>query len=163
MVSKTRQKERRSKRAEKLSEQEIEANETVVDQFISGENPPDESELILDTTLLEPSRQDNDFEVLSQRVDDKIKSGLVGTLELFENKLSSAINELKVVVSSSIAESLKTKSHGGSEGEPGCSGMYVPVEESVAENNYCKTNSALNRGNLTEFEYDLYQNQTSPS
>ena len=66
MVSKTRQKERRSKRAEKLSEQEIDANETVVDQLISGENPPDESELILDTTLLEPSRQDNDFEVLSQ-------------------------------------------------------------------------------------------------
>ena len=32
--------------------------------------------------------------------------------------------------------------------------MCVPVEESVAENNYCKTNSALNRGNLTEFEYD---------
>ena len=79
---------------------------------------------------------------------------MVSTLELFENKLSSAINELKVVVSSSIADSLKTKSHGGSEGEPGCSGMYVPVEESVAENNYCKTNSALNRGNLTEFEYD---------
>ena len=64
-------------------------------------------------------------------MDDKLKSGFVGTLELFENKLSSAINELKVVVSSSIAESLKTKSHGGSEGEPGCSGMYVPVEENV--------------------------------
>ena len=82
---------------------------TVVDQFTSGENPPDESELILDTTLLELSHRDNDFEVLSQRVDDKIESGLVGTLELFENKVSSAINELKVVVSSSIADSLKTK------------------------------------------------------
>ena len=75
MVSKTRQKERGSKRAEKLSEQEIEANETVVDRLIPGENPSDEYDLILDTTLLEPSRQDNHFEVLSQRVDDKIKSG----------------------------------------------------------------------------------------
>ena len=143
MVSKTRQKERRSKKAEKFSEQEIEANETVVDQLISGENPPDQSELTYSILFSWSLRaMIMILEVLSQRVDDKIKSGLVGTLELFENKLSSAINELKVVVSSSIAESLKTKSRGGSEGEPGCSGMYVPVEENVAENNYCRTNLA---------------------
>ena len=38
--------------------------------------------------------------------------------------------------------------------EHGCSGMYVPVEESATDNNYCRTNLALSRDNLTEFEYN---------
>ena len=49
------------------------------------------------------------------------------------------------------SERISLMSNGSSDDGPGCSGMCVPVEENAPVNNYCGTNLASSRDDLTEF------------
>ena len=100
---------------------------------------------------IDPTPQDNDFEVLSQRVDDRIKTGLRDTLEQFECRLSAAIGELREVVSLSIADSLKAQSIGGSGEGPSCPRVINPVEESAPNLSSSRIDLTANQDFSPEF------------
>ena len=126
MVSKTRQKERRSKALELAREVDKTVNETLENKSDHSNGTARET---IGNVLNDPTPLDNEFVVLSQRVDERIKTGLRDTLEQFECRLSAAIGELREVVSLSISDSLKAQSIGGSGEGPSCPRVINPVEE----------------------------------
>ena len=152
LASKTRQKERRSKALEIASELGNDANEPSVQDTLTVNDSHSLTEDVTGTVFRDPTNQDNNFEVLSQRVDEKMKTGLKDSLEKFQNRLSGAISDLSEVVSFVDCGQFKGWSDGGSGEEPGCSWDINPAAEISPSETASNINLTVNRDDLTEFE-----------